>query len=289
MLRFYFSGAPNPTKVALFIEEAGLPYEAIPVDTRKGEQHKPEYLAINPNAKVPAIVDGDVTVFDSNAILLYLGEKTGKFMPPAGDKMRGELLSWLMFVASGVGPYSGQSVHFRMYAPEKNEYAINRYAFEAQRHFGILDARLAKQKYMVGETYTIVDMAVWGWARSMPVVLGEAAWEKFPNLKRLVDEISARAGGAESRGITGKAQIQDRNGRRGAPGNVPPSARKGRVKTRPASQILVTPRCNEPRASLARPGQGAASARTVGSGVRLVKWASGLSHCCRKHNGLGRF
>ena len=106
-------------------------------------------------------------------------------MPPAGDKMRGELLSWLMFVASGVGPYSGQSVHFRMYAPEKNEYAINRYAFEAQRHFGILDARLAKQKYMLGDTYTIVDMAVWGWARGMPIVLGEAAWAKFPNLKRL--------------------------------------------------------------------------------------------------------
>ena len=106
MLKFYFSGAPNPTKVALFLEETGIPYEGIPVDTRKGEQHKPEYLAINPNAKVPAIVDGDVTVFDSNAILLYLGEKTGKFMPPAGDKMRAELLSWLMFVASGVGPYS---------------------------------------------------------------------------------------------------------------------------------------------------------------------------------------
>ena len=141
---------------------------------------------------MPAIVDGDVTVFDSNAILLYLGEKTGKFMPPAGDKMRGELLSWLMFVASGVGPYAGQSVHFRMYAPEKNEYAINRYAFEAQRHFGILDARLAKQKYMLGDTYTIVDMNVWGWARLMPNILGEGAWGKFANLKRLVDEISAR-------------------------------------------------------------------------------------------------
>src|ERR1700758_1983257 len=116
MLKFYFSGAPNPTKVALFLEESGIPYEAIPVDTRKGEKHKPDYLAINPNAKVPAIVEGDGTVFDSNAILLYLAEKTGKLMPPAGDKMRGELLSWLIFVASGVGPYAGQSVHFRMYA-----------------------------------------------------------------------------------------------------------------------------------------------------------------------------
>jgi GST-like protein len=192
MLKFYFSGAPNPTKVALFLEESGLPYEGVPVDTRKGQQHSPDYLAVNPNAKVPSIVDGDVTVFDSNAILLYLGEKTGKFMPPAGDKMRGELLSWMMFIASGVGPYAGQSVHFRMYAPEKNEYALNRYAFEAQRHFGIIDARLAKQKYMLGDTYTIVDMALWGWARAIPLVLGEAAWAKFPNLKRLVDEISAR-------------------------------------------------------------------------------------------------
>ena len=179
MLKFYYSGAPNPTKVALFLEKTGLPYEAIPVDTRKGDQHKPEYLAINPNAKVPAIVDGDAVVFNSNAILLYLAEKTGKFLPPKGDKARGELLSWLMFVASGVGPYAGQSVHFRVYAPEKIEYAINRYAFEAQRHFGILDARLAKQKYMLGGTYTIVDMDVWGWSRLMPVVLGESAWAKF--------------------------------------------------------------------------------------------------------------
>jgi GSH-dependent disulfide-bond oxidoreductase len=192
MLKFYFSGAPNPTKVALFLEEAGLPYEPIPVDTRRGEQHRPEYLAINPNAKVPAIVDGDVTVFDSNAILLYLAEKTGRFLPPKGDKARGELLSWLLFVASGVGPYAGQSVHFRQYAPEKIEYALNRYAFEAQRHFRILDERLAKQKYMVDDTYTIVDMDVWGWARLIPVALGEAAWAKFSNLKRLVDEISAR-------------------------------------------------------------------------------------------------
>ena len=127
-----------------------------------------------------------------NAILLYLAEKTGKFLPENTPKARGELLSWLMFVASGVGPYSGQSVHFRNYAPEKNEYAINRYAYEAQRHFGIIDARLAKQKYMMGDTYTIVDMDIWGWARLIPNVLGENGWSKFPNLKRMVDEISAR-------------------------------------------------------------------------------------------------
>jgi len=192
MLKFYYSGAPNPTKVALFLEESGLPYEAIPVDTRKGEQHTPEYLAINPNAKVPAIVDGDATVFDSSAILLYLAEKTGKFLPAKTDKGRGELLSWMFFVSSGVGPYAGQSVHFRVYAPEKIPYAINRYAFEAQRHFGILNDRLATRKYMLGDSYTVVDMNVWGWARLMPNILGESAWAKFPNLKRMVDEISAR-------------------------------------------------------------------------------------------------
>src|SRR5215471_14473856 len=142
MLKFYYSGAPNPTKVALFLEETGTPYEPIPIDTRKGEQHKAEFLAINPNAKLPAIVDGDVTVFDSSAILLYLAEKTGKFLPAKTDKARAELLSWMFFVSSGVGPYFGQSVHFRNYAPEKIPYAVNRYAFEAQRHAGILNARL---------------------------------------------------------------------------------------------------------------------------------------------------
>ena len=113
-------------------------------------------------------------------------------MPENTPKVRGEFLSWLMFVASGVGPFSGQSVHFRHYAPEKISYVINRYMYEAKRHFGILDARLAKRHYMLGNTYTIVDMAVWGWARLIPTVLGEEMWTKFPNLKRLVDEISAR-------------------------------------------------------------------------------------------------
>src|SRR5690606_25791464 len=133
MIKFYYSLAPNPTKVALFLEEAGLPYEAIPVDTRKGDQHRPAFTRLNPNAKVPVIEDDGTVVFDSNAILLYLAEKTGKFLPPASQ--RGALLSWLMFVASGVGPYSGQAVHFQHHAPEKLPYAIQRYRYEAQRHF----------------------------------------------------------------------------------------------------------------------------------------------------------
>ncbi len=208
MLKFYYSAAPNPMKVALFLEESGLPYEPVPVDTRKGDQHRPEYTAINPNAKVPAIVDGDVTVFDSGAILLYLGEKTGQFMPAKTDKARGELLSWMMFISSGVGPYSGQAVHFRNYAPEKIEYAINRYVYEAHRHYGIVEARLAKQKYMVGDTYTIVDMALWGWARNVPMVLGEGAWEKYPNVKRLIDEINARPAVARANALKDKHKFK---------------------------------------------------------------------------------
>ncbi len=192
MLKFYYNSGPNPNKVALFLEEAGLEYEAIPVDTRKGEQFTPEYLAINPNAKAPSLIDGDVTVFDSNAILPYLAEKTGKFLPPDTPADRGRLLSWLMFVATGIGPYSGQSVHFQIHAPEKLPYAINRYRFEAKRHYAILDTKLADSPYVLGDVYTIVDMAVWGWARLMPRVLDEAAWDDLPNLKRLMDGIDAR-------------------------------------------------------------------------------------------------
>jgi GST-like protein len=192
MLKFYYHPSPNPAKVALFLEEAALPYELVPIDTRKGEQFSAAFLAINPNAKTPALVDGDVVVFDSNAILLYLAEKTGKFLPASEPRARAALLSWLMFVASGVGPYSGQAVHFKHFAPAGLDYAVNRYSYEAQRHYDILDARLATRRYMLGDTYTIVDMAVWGWARVLPFILGENVWAKTPHLKRLLDEISAR-------------------------------------------------------------------------------------------------
>src|SRR5258706_2851487 len=206
MLKFYFNGSPNPTKVALFLEEAGIPYEPVAVDTRKGEQFGAAFLAVNPNGKVPAIVDGDVTVFDSNAILLYLADKHGKFLPPAA--LRGETLSWLMFVATGVGPFSGQAVHFKHFAPEKVPYAHNRYQYEAARHFGVLDARLAKRRYMVGETYSIVDMDVWGWARMLPFVLGDGAWDKFPNVKRLHDEIGARPAAAKAVALKDKHKFK---------------------------------------------------------------------------------
>ena len=192
MITFYYHPAPNPAKVALFLEEVGLPYELVPVDIRKGHQHLPAFTAINPNAKTPALVDGDAVVFDSNAILMYLAEKTGKFLPPNTPVARAQMLSWLMFVASGVGPYSGQAVHFKHYAPEPIPYAVNRYDFEAWRHWRLIDAQLGRHAYMLGETYTLVDMAVWGWARAVPSVLGADAWQELPNVKRLLDEINAR-------------------------------------------------------------------------------------------------
>ena len=194
MLKFFYNAAPNPMKVALLLEELGLTYEAVPVDTRKGEQFGAEYLKLNPNAKVPCIVDAGVTVFDSNAILLFLAEREGKFLPQKyGTPERSQLLSWLMFIATGIGPYSGQSVHFRHAAPEPKEYALNRYDYEAHRHWQILEDHLKTQTYMLGDEYSIVDMAFWGWVRMVPYVLGmENAWEKYPHLKRLLDVINAR-------------------------------------------------------------------------------------------------
>ena len=168
-----------------------MPYEPVPVDTRKGEQFAPAFLAINPNAKVPAIVDGDVKVFDSNAILLYLAEKTGKFLPANTPAARGPMLSWLMFIASGVGPFSGQAVHFRITRPSR---FLTRQPIRLRSEPPLGHRRHAasKQRYMLGDDYTLVDMAFWGWARMVPFVLGDDAWTRLPNAKRLFDEIGAR-------------------------------------------------------------------------------------------------
>ena len=208
MLKFYYNPGPNPMKVALFLEESGLPYEPVPVDMRQGDQFKVDYLAINPNAKAPAIDDDGLAVFDSNAILLYLAEKSGKFLPEDTPETRAGLLSWLMFVATGVGPYSGQALHFKTHAPEKIPYAINRYDFEAERHYGILDKQLANGRYMLGEDYTIVDMAVWGWARLISRVVNEDALSKLPNLKRLIAEIDARPAAERAVAMTGQHQFK---------------------------------------------------------------------------------
>ncbi|MHA7874128.1 glutathione S-transferase family protein [Roseivivax sp.] len=202
MIEFFFNAAPNPMKVALFLEESGLDYRPVPVETKRGEQHSATFRAINPNAKVPAILDEGQPVFDSNAILLHLAEKTGRFL---GDPARrGEMLSWLFFIASGVGPYSGQCVHFRHFAAEKSAYAEKRYSYEARRHWGIIDARLEGQAFMMGEDYTILDMAVWGWAPRIPFMLGEEAVAEFPNIARLMERLNAREAAQRALALPGK-------------------------------------------------------------------------------------
>ncbi len=199
MLKFYFHQTPNPMKVALFLKETGLPYELIAVDTMKGEQHTPEYLTINPNAKTPAIVDDGKRVFDSTAILMYLSEKTGKLAGKPED--RGEMLSWLMFIATGLGPFSGQSVHFRHKGPEKVPYAINRYLREAQRHYEVLEKHMAGRDYLVGDEYSIADISAWGWIDKAAFVLGDDGLERYPNLKRWFTSINERPAVQEAREI----------------------------------------------------------------------------------------
>lgn len=231
MIRFYFHPTPNPAKIALFLEETGLPYEMIPVDTSKGEQHTMAFRAVNPNGKVPAIVDTEgpggkeVRVFDSTAILLYLAEKTNKLLGAPED--RSELLSWLLFLASGLGPFSGQAVHFQFAAPEGLDYAVNRYRREAERHYWVLNDHLEGRTYIVGETYTVADISAWGWLdRASRVLKGtENPLEQFPNLKRLFETVDARPAVARARAV-GKGhefkKINDEETRRALfPSNYP--------------------------------------------------------------------
>ena len=191
------------------------------------------YLEINPNAKTPSIVDGEATIFDSSAILLYLAEKTKHFLPENTPKARGELLSWLFFVSSGVGPYSGQSFHFNVAAPEKIEYAINRYNFETHRHWKILDDRLAGRKYVLGDTYTIVDMSVWGWSSAAPYLLGAETWSKMTNVKRLVDEINERPAVARVNKLKEKHAFKQEFDEEAQAASVSASDKEGRLDLHP--------------------------------------------------------
>jgi GST-like protein len=194
MIKLYFHRTPNPMKVALALEEMGLAYEIVPIDMFKGEQHQLAYRALNPNGKVPAIVDDDgVVVFDSNAILLYLAEKSGKLRGTAAD--RPALLSWLLFAATGLGPFSGQAVHFTRIHTD-SAYATHRYLREVERHFTVLDARLARSAFLAGEAYTIADIAAWPWIdwadRNKLVLVARGAWSKWPNLERWFAVVAER-------------------------------------------------------------------------------------------------
>jgi GST-like protein len=193
MLKLYFSPSSSSLATHIALIECGADFELVPRLLSKQETRTPDYLAINPNGKVPALSDGDAVLFDSSAILLYLGEKTGQFMSDGTAEGRARLLSWLMLFATGVAPFSGQAVHFNLFAPEPKAYALNRYGYEAERHWKLLDAQLAKYPYVAGDRYTIVDMSVWAWARMMPRILGDDALDTMlPNVKRLLDEVSAR-------------------------------------------------------------------------------------------------
>ena len=193
---------PNGHKVHVMLEECGLPYRVTAVDIGAGDQFAPEFLAISPNNRIPAIVDPDgpdgapISVFESGAILLYLAGKTGRFLP-ADVRGKYAVLEWLMFQMGGVGPMLGQAHHFRIYAPEKIPYAIDRYTNEAKRLYGVMDRRLAKSTYIAGPEYTIADIAIFPWLRSWKNQ--GIDWNDFPHLKGWFDEIAARP--AVKRGV----------------------------------------------------------------------------------------
>jgi GSH-dependent disulfide-bond oxidoreductase len=192
----YTWGTPNGRKVSVMLEECGLAYTAHKIDISKNDQFKPEFLAVNPNGKIPAIVDSDgpdgkpISVFESGAILIYLAEKTGKFLPKDA-RARSETLQWLMFQMGGVGPMFGQAHHFMKFAPVKIEYGIERYGKETKRLYGVMDDRLAKSKYLAGAEYTIADIATYPWVSRHE--FHQVDLTSFPNVKRWFDGISARA------------------------------------------------------------------------------------------------
>jgi GSH-dependent disulfide-bond oxidoreductase len=191
----YYWGTPNGLKIKLFMEEAGLPYRIIPVDIGKGEQFRPEFLAISPNNRIPAIVDHDppgggapLSLFESGAILLYLADKTRRFIP-ADVRGRAQVLQWLFWQVAGLGPMAGQNGHFNVHAPEKVPYAIERYTRETNRLYGVLDRQLARGEYVAGD-YSIADMACYPWI--VPHESHRQNLDDFPHLRRWFNRIAGR-------------------------------------------------------------------------------------------------
>ena len=198
MIQLHYWPTPNGHKITMFLEEAGLDYEIVPVDIGAGAQFKPEFLKIAPNNRMPAIVDtrpadggAPISVFESGAILLYLAEKTGKFL--ASDlRGKAETVQWLMWQMGGLGPMAGQNGHFNIYAPEKIPYAIDRYVNETNRLYGVLDRRLADRAFVAGADYSIADMASYPWI--VPHEAHKQDLDSHPNLKRWFEAIGARPG-----------------------------------------------------------------------------------------------
>ena len=200
---------PNGHKVHIMLEECGLPYRAIPVNIGAGDQFKPEFLKISPNNKIPAIIDPQgpdgqsISLFESGAILVYLAAKTGKLLP-ASDRAKYEVLQWLMFQMGSVGPMLGQTHHFRMYAPDRIEYAIRRYSNEARRIYGVIDRRLSQNAWLGGADYSIADIATFPWLRSWEnqgIVLAE-----YPHLQAWFNKIAERP--AVQRGVKVLADLR---------------------------------------------------------------------------------
>lgn len=202
MIDLYTWPTPNGHKIHIMLEECGLPYRVHAVDIGAGDQFKPEFLAISPNNKIPAIVDSEgpdgkpLSLFESGAILLYLASKSGRFLP-SDIRARYRTLEWLMFQMGGLGPMLGQAHHFRIYAPEKIPYAIDRYTNEAKRLYGVMDRRLAESSNLAGEEYSIADIAVFPWLRSWQNQ--GIDWADYPKLKAWFDKISERP--AVERGV----------------------------------------------------------------------------------------
>ena len=209
MIDVYSWATPNGHKIHIMLEECGLSYRAHPVNIGEGDQFKPEFLAISPNNRIPAITDSDgpdgkpISMFETGAILVYLSGKTGKFLGKT-DRARYNTLQWLMWQMGGVGPMLGQTHHFRNYAPEKIEYAINRYTKETGRLYGVLDKQLAKSRYIAGADYTIADIATWPWIRSWKNQGVEMS--AFPNVKRWFETIETRP--AVQRGVQVLADLR---------------------------------------------------------------------------------
>ena len=196
MYDIYFWTTPNGYKILMFAEEVGIAYTIKPINISKGEQFAPEFLRISPNNRIPALVDhapkdggGPLSVFESGAILLYLAEKTGTFIP---TDLRGrvEVLQWLFWQMGNLGPMAGQNHHFRYYAPEKIPYATERYVKETNRLYGVVNRRLADRRFLAGDHYSIADMASYPWVQ--PERQGQNI-DEFPNLKRWKAEVAARA------------------------------------------------------------------------------------------------
>jgi len=190
MLDFYTFTTPNGRKVSIMLEEVGLPYTSHVIDIRKGDQFTPEFVAINPNSKIPAIVDPEngLAIFESGAILIYLAEKTGKFLPTE-TKARFQVLEWLMLQMGSIGPMLGQLNHFRKYAPEQIPYAINRYETETLRLYSVLDKQLSAHEFVCGD-YSIADMAIYPWVAIYD--FQGLTLDKHPHLKRWVEAIAQR-------------------------------------------------------------------------------------------------